>query len=156
MSIAQIISYGVFGLATGLGIGGLKLMDRKLNENSGRDRELRLLEDYDGELPHMVLEVGLMKDKYGKAFYELFHALKQLIVLDRFLPQMKRSLTWTQTASSYFYDLDCAVQYLADRVYDFPDKAQVLGQHLKAIREVGEKLNKNVALLNDDLMQARS
>ena len=92
-----------------------------------------------------------MKDRHGKAFYALFQALKQLVTIDRYLPELQPRLTWTQTASSYQYDLMCAANNLKDHVYEYPHKAQAFIEHLKTIVDVGEALNKNIAITNDQL-----
>jgi hypothetical protein len=155
MSGWQMTGFGIVGLLSGLVVGAVKLLNDDLDAHGPRHRDFQMLEDYNGELVAMVLDVGIMKGHYAPDFFGMHHGLIQLLTLSANIHRVQRRMSWTQAASSYHYDVDVYADALLAHVHEYPTEEAQLRKNLKTIKGVAAALSKNIAATNDEIHSKR-
>jgi len=154
MALFKILSFAAAAAVGGAVIGGMSSLNDEMEENAPRHRYFRAIEKYNGELVPIILDVGIMKDRYAIAFFKMHKALVQLLDILHNLrdPKFPRALSWTHTASSYNYDVDVHADVLLTHIREYPEHEAMLRTNLTTIKKVAEQLNKNIGELNDEVI----
>lgn len=145
--IGKVIGFAVTGLLGGLAIGGINVMNDKLEEeNKKQNNALKILEDYDPQLLQIVLILSAMQDDHPVEFLSMHRSLVRLLTLEMYFHEIiaKRERTdWPKTASKYHGDIDEQCEILKEYVEDYkaPEEFE---KHLETIQTLAKDLSHNV------------
>jgi hypothetical protein len=155
MDFWKMAGFGLVGMLSGVVVASVTSANETLDKNSSRHRDFQLLENYNTELVNIFLEVGLMRDRYAPSVYAMHHALIQLLTMSQFLDRLPPLMSWSQTASSYHYDVDTHADMLLMHVQEYVEKEGSLREHLNCIKKVAAEVSKAVAGRNDIIHSQR-
>jgi hypothetical protein len=112
--IGKFALFGGTGMAVGLGVCGLTMVDSALERKYSDKDPLEILKQYDMELFDTFLKLTPMREKDPRTFATMQKSLVRLLTLELHFDRVASKRTdWPRVASSYVYDVERACETLA-------------------------------------------
>lgn len=152
-ALFKIFSFAATAAVGGALVGGMASLNDGLEDNAPRHRDFRSIEKYNGELVSIILDVGIMKDRFAPSYFAMHKALVKLLDIFRHLrhPNFPKKLSWTAVASSYNFDVDQHADLLLAHIKEYPEHEAMLRKNITTIKNVAKQVNANIGELNDEI-----
>ena len=114
-TIGTFALYGGAGLAAGLGVCGLTMVDSALEKRYSDRDPLEILKQYDMELFDIFIRLTHLREKHRKSFAAMQKSLVRLLTLELHFDRLAPKRTdWPRVASGYMYDVERSCAKLAE------------------------------------------
>ena len=148
--LSEVLPSALIGLGVGTAIGLLSLGNTNLAKENRRHRDVRVLENYDGELAQILTDVSVMKDTYSEHFFGLVKSLTDLLRLSNRLDTIANDpdvaiASITFAATQYQHQVQEHAGELLEHVHEFERHAALLKKNIGVIQEVAKTVAEECA-----------